>query len=123
MHESKLYLDIVGGDIAGGDDADEKGDVDEDVDGGADGDADGGDANHGGLVCNYVASCIYIVGGNVDNIVSHVNAVVVFKRKNTCSFGEKKKSSMIGGLAPASPFAEYVCRKNGGLGGGGVALV
>ena len=68
---------VVGGDIAGGDDADEKGDVDEDVDGGADGDIDGGDANHGGLVCNYVASCIYVVGGNVDNIVSHVNAVIV----------------------------------------------
>ena len=68
---------VVGGDIAGGDDADEKGDVDEGVDGGADGDVDGGDANHGGLVCIYVSSCIYVVGGNVDNIVSHVNAVVV----------------------------------------------
>ena len=46
---------VVGGDIAGGDDADEKGDVDEGVDGGADGDVDGGDANHGGLVCDGVA--------------------------------------------------------------------
>ena len=72
-----IFDNVVGGDIAGGDDADEKGDVDADVDGGADGDVDGGDANHGGLVCNYVASCIYVVGGNVDNIVSHVNAVVV----------------------------------------------
>ena len=55
VQESKLYLDIVGGDIAGGDDDDEKGDVDEGVDGGADGDVDGGDANHGGLVCDGVA--------------------------------------------------------------------
>ena len=55
VQESKLYLDIVGGDIAGGDDAEEKADVYEDVDGGADGDVDGGDANHGGLVCDGVA--------------------------------------------------------------------
>ena len=68
---------VIFGYVVGGDDADEKGDVDEDVDGGADGDVDGGGANHGGLVCNYVASCIYVVGGNVDNIVSNVNAVVV----------------------------------------------
>ena len=43
----------------------------------------------------------------------------VFKRKNTCIFGEKKKSSIIGGLAPRLSICRICLPKKWWIGGGG----